>query len=147
MLETRQETIKKTFVIIGSPNSGKTTLYNWLTNSKYKTVNYPGSTVEYSTGFLSKKLRNESSEVVVLDTPGTYSLQPKSPDETVAIGALQRTLKEKEFAGILFVVDGTQLKKNSALFAQLSVLGAPVSIVVTMSDLLKRRCDFKLFRP
>lgn len=138
MLEVNKEIVKTSFVIIGSPNSGKTTLYNWLTNSKYKTVNYPGSTVEYSVGFLSKKLRRPDTEILVLDTPGTYSLVPKSPDEVVAINALKNTLKEKEFAGILFVIDGTQIRKSSSLLQQLSLLKVPVSVVVTMSDLLQR---------
>ena len=39
-------------VLVGAPNSGKTTLYNWLTGSKHKTVNYPGATIEFSKGEL-----------------------------------------------------------------------------------------------
>ena len=45
-----------TWALVGSPNSGKTTLYNWLTGAKSKTVNYPGSTVEYNVGLLRAAL-------------------------------------------------------------------------------------------
>ena len=85
---------EKTFVLIGAPNSGKTTFYNWLTGSNFKTVNYPGSTVEYSigkvnnglAGNLSKEL--SSAHISFIDTPGTYSLIPKGPDEEVTNSVL-----------------------------------------------------------
>jgi Fe2+ transport system protein B len=67
--------------LVGSPNSGKTTLYNQITSSSHSTVNYPGSTVDYSYGIVAPKFGGES--FFILDTPGTYSLFPKSPDEKV----------------------------------------------------------------
>ncbi|MEK6627727.1 MAG: FeoB small GTPase domain-containing protein, partial [Bdellovibrionota bacterium] len=67
-----------TWALIGSPNSGKTTLYNWLTGSKSKTVNYPGSTVEYNMGWIRGPLQDriQGDKVTVVDTPGVYSLVP-----------------------------------------------------------------------
>jgi ferrous iron transport protein B len=60
--------------LVGSPNSGKTTLFNWLTGSKFKTVNYPGATVEYSLGSSHERY---GQKISIMDTPGTYSLVPR----------------------------------------------------------------------
>jgi hypothetical protein len=78
-------TKKSVIALVGAPNSGKTTLYNWLTESKFKTVNYPGATVEYSIGNLASRY---GMPFPVMDTPGTYSLFPKSTDEEVTYKAL-----------------------------------------------------------
>ena len=64
--------------LVGPPNSGKTTLFNILSGKNYKTVNYPGSTVEYFTG---KILPKYNLEAEILDSPGIVSLIPESPDE------------------------------------------------------------------
>ena len=63
-------------LLIGPPNSGKTTLFNWITGYKRQTVNYPGSTVELSFGLVRKK--NYSWKVV--DTPGIYGFFSPSPE-------------------------------------------------------------------
>ena len=66
--------------IVGNPNSGKTTLFNLLTGLKQKVANYPGVTVEKKIGECysqhGKKLR-------LIDLPGAYSLNARSPDEAV----------------------------------------------------------------
>ena len=72
-------------VLIGTPNSGKTTLFNWLTGRNQKVVNYPGSTVDYSRG---NTLGVYGSQFNVFDSPGTYSLKPKSPEEEVTLRLL-----------------------------------------------------------
>ena len=76
----RTETLNKTplITLVGQPNSGKTTLFNYLSGKNYKTVNYPGSTVEYS---ISKILDKFSVNANILDSPGIISLIPSSPDE------------------------------------------------------------------
>ena len=48
--------MSRRLILAGPPNSGKTTLFNWLTGYKARVVNYPGSTVDYSEGFLVNKL-------------------------------------------------------------------------------------------
>lgn len=127
------------WVLVGSPNSGKTTLYNWLTGSKFKTVNYPGATVEYSVGTLQAHLseQNQGYAPVVIDTPGIYSLQAQSEDEKVTFSTLfQKKAGHSKIDGVIFVLDGTQLGRHLALAEQLRQTGYPILFVVTMVDLL-----------
>lgn len=121
--------------LIGAPNAGKTTLYNWLTNSKFKTVNYPGATVEYAVGLMISGLGEEGWEVV--DTPGTYSLFAKSDDEEVTLKVLTQGISEGAIDQVILVVDGTQLARHLLLARQLQMLKVPFSLVLTMPDLLK----------
>ena len=65
--------------LIGSPNAGKTTLFNKLTGLRAKTGNYPGVTVTRRTG----EATIDGKKVIIEDLPGTYSLEPVSPDEQV----------------------------------------------------------------
>lgn len=127
------------WVLVGSPNSGKTTLYNWLTGSKFKTVNYPGATVEYSVGTLQDHLsqQQEGYAPLIIDTPGIYSLQAQSEDERVTYATLfEKKAEQKEINGIIFVIDGTQLGRHLALAEQLRQTGYPIIFAVTMVDLL-----------
>ncbi|HRK01308.1 MAG TPA: FeoB small GTPase domain-containing protein, partial [Oligoflexia bacterium] len=64
--------------VVGSPNSGKTTLFNSLTGSRQKTGNYAGVTVEKKEGLLTL---TDGRTVQLIDLPGTYSLEPRTPDE------------------------------------------------------------------
>ena len=75
-----QKKNKKCFILLGPPNSGKTTLFNWLTGFKHRVVNYPGSTVLLSVGDVLKKYNLPYN---VTDTPGVYSLFPQSEDEQI----------------------------------------------------------------
>lgn len=121
--------------LVGAPNSGKTTLYNWLTGSNFKTVNYPGATVEYSVGPVRAEL---GSGIYFLDTPGTYSLHPKSADEEVTLRALYEHNSAGDISGLIVVVDGTQLSRHLLLARQVQETGFPFLLVVTMADLLRR---------
>ncbi len=128
------------WVLVGSPNSGKTTLYNWLTGAKFKTVNYPGATVEYSVGGLREPLRevHNGFNPVVIDTPGIYSLQAQSEDEKVTFSTLfEKKANQNEISGIIFVIDGTQLARHLALAEHLKETGYPIVYAVTMADLLR----------
>lgn len=127
----------RSYVLVGAPNSGKTTLYNLLTGSQFKTVNYPGSTVDYCMGFLSKELSSSGPdyEIEIFDTPGTYSLFPKSEDEQVTQQVL---LHLRKWDRVVLVLDGTQAERQLQLFQQLSEAGVPLLVVVTMRDLLER---------
>lgn len=127
---------EKVIALVGSPNSGKTTLYNWLTNSKFKTVNYPGATVEYSLGRLASQWQ---SSAMVVDTPGVYSLHPKSQDEVVTLKVLYDNPSVGKVDGVVVVVDGTQLARHLLLAQQIKETGFPMIMAVTMSDLLKKQ--------
>lgn len=120
--------------LVGSPNSGKTTLFNWLTGSKFKTVNYPGATVDYSIGKTHARYGVES--VSIMDTPGTYSLDPKSPDEKVTNEAIFNHRTFGAASVVVAVADATHLARQMLVTRQLQEAGFPVVLAVTMSDLL-----------
>ncbi len=126
--------------LVGSPNSGKTTLFNWLTGARVKTVNYAGSTVDCHRG---SSLAVYGEPLRVLDTPGIYSLQPHGPDEEVTLRALSAS---SEVRAVVLVIDGTQLNRQLYLVRQVQELGIPMVIAVTMVDLVKgagRRLDLE----
>jgi len=120
--------------LVGSANSGKTTLFNALTGSHYSTVNYPGATVEYTLG-ASRHLPDFSCRV--MDTPGLTSLVPSSPDEKVTVDALFKEAFQPDV--VLVVADANQLSRHLYLFRQLQQMGFPLVLVVTMEDLLRRK--------
>lgn len=127
--------------LIGSPNSGKTTLYNWLTGANNKTVNYPGATVDFSKGDLRKELVAKLSEkkfesYLIYDTPGVYSLSPKSADEDVTVKILS---EQKLFhIDLAFVIlDATQLNRQLLICEQLRQMNIPYEIVLTMNDVAR----------
>ncbi len=121
--------------LVGSPNAGKTTLFNWLTNSKYKTVNYPGATVEYSLAQLAPQF---GGGMTIMDTPGTYSLLPKSDDEEVTRKALFEHPKFGVLSKVVAVVDATQMARHLCLAKQLIKSGFRVVVALTMTDLLRK---------
>lgn len=129
-----------TWALVGTPNSGKTTLYNWLTGSKSKTVNYPGSTVEYSQGGLRSQLleKFDGPELSFIDTPGVYSLVPKSEDEQVTHDVLFNSQRKIENVnGVIVVIDATQLSRHLFLAKQIMESGYPAIFVMTMRDLIE----------
>jgi ferrous iron transport protein B len=122
---------RTTIPLIGAPNSGKSTLFNWLTGARQRTVNYPGSTVEYSRGNL---LPVYEKPVEVIDTPGIYSLFPKSNDEEVTF----KILNSGDFKKVILVADATQLQRHLYVFKQLKESGYEVIVALTMMDLVKK---------
>ncbi|HEX4925787.1 MAG TPA: ferrous iron transporter B [Bdellovibrionales bacterium] len=119
--------------LVGPPNAGKTTLYNWLTGSSFATVNYPGSTVEYSVG---QTLDVYGERMAAIDTPGIYSLIPKSPEEKVTVDALFTKTNPEV---VVAVVDATQLSRHLLLVRQLLDSGFRVVVALTMMDLVKKK--------
>lgn len=117
--------------LVGSPNSGKTSLFNWLTGARFKTVNYAGATVESHKG-LSLPVYGEAFEV--MDTPGIYSLNPGSKDEEVTLKILSR----KDLDRVVLVLDASQLKRQLLLALQLQEMGIPFSVALTMNDLAEK---------
>lgn len=125
----------KFVALVGTPNSGKTTLFNWLTGSRFKTVNYPGATVDYSIGKSHERYGSES--FLVMDTPGTYSLDPKSPDERVTFEAIFNHKHYGHASLVVAIADATHLSRQLLLTQQLLEAGFRVVLALTMSDLLK----------
>jgi ferrous iron transport protein B len=120
--------------LIGSPNSGKTTLFNALTGLRARVANYPGVTVERREGVLSLGARS----AVVVDLPGTYSLDPLSPDEEVVLRVLAGELAPRPDALVL-VADACSLERSLLVVAQALRRGLPTCLVLTMTDELRAR--------
>ena len=122
--------------LVGSPNAGKTSVYNALTGLHAKTGNYPGVTVSRSRGTCVV----ETHEVTVEDLPGTYSLQPISPDEEIVHNVLSGEQNGVERPqAVVLVIDSTTLRRSMNLLAEVLSVGLPTCLAVTMTDELSRR--------
>ena len=120
--------------LVGNPNSGKTAIFNLLTDMNQKVSNYPGITVEKKLG---TGQFNDGTVYHLLDFPGTYSLTPESFDERiVAEQVLQWIHGKNPPAVIVSVVDATNLSRNLYLTTQLLDLGIPIVIALNMMDLV-----------
>jgi ferrous iron transport protein B len=128
----------KNVVLVGQPNSGKTTLFNSLTGGKYKTGNYPGVTVDYAIGELKSRIETTFS-YKIYDTPGINSLFPHSKDEEIAVNGLIYNPKFNKADLVLSIVDVNQLSRQLFLSKQLIDAGFRVLIVLTMADLFKKK--------
>jgi len=117
--------------IIGNPNVGKSTIFNYLTGLNQKIGNYPGVTVDKKTGTI--QIQGENFEI--LDLPGTYSLFPNSEDEIIAHRVLNNPSIEKRPDYVLMVIDSTQLSRGLFLATQLIDLGVQLTILLNMADL------------
>ena len=122
--------------LVGSPNAGKTTLFNALTGLRAKAGNYPGVTVAKYEG----RAEVAGREVVVEDLPGTYSLDPISPDEQVVADVLDTDRTDITTPdAVLVVLDATSLRRALGLVSHVLQLDLPVAVVVTFEDELRRR--------
>ncbi len=120
--------------LLGSPNSGKTTLFNSLTGLRAKVSNYPGVTVERREG----QLVIEGRRAVIVDLPGTYSLTPTSPDEQVVTDVLDGELPGTPEA-LVVVADACSLERSLLFVAQVLQRDIPICLVLTMTDELHAR--------
>ncbi len=122
-------------LLMGSPNSGKSLLFNRLTGLHHKVANFPGITVDISVGHL-----RALPEMELVDFPGTYSLQAISADEKVAVEHFERALVDPEVSQVLCVIDATRLEKS--LYFTLQVIrdcerhDKRVTVLANMIDVL-----------
>ncbi|MFB6447232.1 ferrous iron transporter B [Bradyrhizobium tunisiense] len=123
--------------LVGTPNSGKTSLFNALTGSRQKVANYPGVTVERKEGFFVTPL---GRQVSVVDLPGTYSLRGRSPDEEITRDfVLGKASGETVPDLVLCVADSTNLRLTIRLLLELKRTGRPMVLVLNMFDIAARR--------
>jgi ferrous iron transport protein B len=127
----------KTVVLIGPPNSGKSTLFNRLTGLRQKVANYPGVTVEQRMGLMAGVGRED---LTLIDLPGIYSLTPYSEDARVSIDVLRGKMPgTPKPDAVLLVLDSLHLTRQLMLAAPVLSLGLPTMILLNMSDLMKSR--------
>ena len=120
--------------VVGSPNSGKSTLFNRLTGLRQKTGNYPGVTVERNSGLA----RVDGAVVELMDLPGMYALSAYSMEERIAADVvLGRMAGIDRPSGIVAVVDATNLYQGLYLLQQLMGLDLPILVALTMTDAAK----------
>lgn len=124
----------KLITLVGPPNSGKTTLFNYLSGKKYKTVNYPGSTIEYS---ITKFLDKFDIESNLMDSPGIVSMVPNSPDERVTIANLFDHPVYGKPSVLVVTVDVSQFSRHLLLVKQILKCGFNVIVALTMNDILE----------
>lgn len=124
----------KRIALIGNPNCGKSTLFNRLTGLSQKTSNLPGTTVESTSGQV--KIDGESIELI--DLPGIYSLFAQAEDERLVVSTLLGIDTAKPDS-VVYILDGSNLRRNLLLVSQVAELGIPASCVLTMADTAKRR--------
>jgi ferrous iron transport protein B len=116
-------------LLVGNPNVGKSAIFSRLTGAKVIISNYPGTTVEFTQGRM--KLGNE--HVMVIDVPGTYTLEPTCKAEDVACQMV------KEGGLVINIIDATNLERNLLLTLQLLEKGIPVIVALNMWDDTKHR--------
>jgi ferrous iron transport protein B len=125
------------FALVGTPNSGKTALFNALTGSRQKVANYPGVTVERKTGTFQTV---SGHRIDLFDLPGTYSLRGRSPDEEVTRDmVLGRINSEAQPDLLLCVADATNLRVALRLVTELKRAGRPMLLILNMIDIARRR--------
>jgi ferrous iron transport protein B len=122
-------------VLVGNPNSGKSSLFNCLTGLRQQVGNFPGVTVDKKTGVATIG----TQEVTVVDLPGTYSLYPKRLDEWVSYKIVMGEDKEIKPAVTVVVADASNLKRNLLFCTQLIDLKQPVVVALTMMDLARQK--------
>lgn len=124
---------KQEIILVGNPNVGKSTIFNWLCNKKQKTGNYAGVTVASQSGIYSYN----GLEVEVIDLPGSYSVYPGSEDEAIFTKFLID--EQPNYAGVVYVLEALSIKRGLLLFQQIQDLGIPVLLVVNQIDQAERR--------
>ncbi len=126
----------RTAALVGNPNAGKSALFNALTGARQKIANYPGVTVERKAG---RMFLPSGEPVELIDLPGSYSLDPASPDEEVT-----RKVVMGEFPGearpdvLVVVVDAANLEQHLVFAQELVALGLPMVVALNMVDLAER---------
>jgi ferrous iron transport protein B len=116
--------------LVGTPNTGKSTLFSDLVGVRQHVGNYPGVTVEKTVG----RMRHSGGLYEVVDLPGLYSLAPRSRDEMVAVDLLLGRSDGRPPAAVISIVDAANLERHLYLFSQVLELGLPTVVALNMVD-------------
>ncbi len=127
---------KINIALVGNPNSGKSSLFNYLTGLNQQVGNFPGVTVDKKIG---QSRISAGLAATVVDLPGSYSLYPKRSDEWVAYKVLLNQDESIKPDMVLLVADASNLKRNLLFCSQIIDLNIPVVVALTMMDLAKRK--------
>ena len=117
--------------LTGNPNTGKSTIFNELTGARQKIGNWPGVTVDKKVGYV----RHKDRAISIVDLPGTYSINARSPEEKIVIDYLTNNKLDL----VMDVVDSTNISRNLFLTVQLLEKGIPLLIDLNMTDEAERR--------
>lgn len=131
----------KRVVFVGNPNVGKSSMFNALLGARTRTMNAPGTTVSITCGqyhYEKPKTAGNAQNWQFVDTPGTYSLAPMSPDEQVAVDALIGASGMPVPDLAVVVLDATALSRSLYLLSMVVELGLPTVVALTMNDLAVR---------
>lgn len=119
--------------LVGLPNSGKSSLFNALTNSRQRIANFPGITTEKKLGTLI------DSDKSILDLPGVYTLDAATLDEKVTRDFIFNKVEEEKADLLVLVMDATNLKKSLYLALQLKEINQSFVLALNMMDLATKR--------
>ena len=131
----------KRVVFVGNPNVGKSSMFNALLGARTRTMNAPGTTVSITCGqyhYEKPKTAGNAQNWQFVDTPGTYSLAPMSPDEQVAVNAMTGMSGMPVPDLAVVVLDATALSRSLYLLSMVVELGLPTVVALTMNDLAVR---------
>lgn len=123
-----------TLALVGNPNSGKSTLFNALTKSHQRIGNWPGVTVERTSGWFNYQNRR----IEVIDLPGLYDLEPPDAESGLDERIVRDFIQQHQADVYVNVVDATSLDRGLFLTMQLRELDIPVVVVLTMMDVARR---------
>jgi len=116
----------KKILLMGNPNVGKSAFFNRLTGANVIESNYPGTTVDYTKGYM----KGDSEDFEIIDVPGTFSLEPKDKAEEVAV----KMLEEERGALVICVIDASKIERGLYLCLEIMERGYPVVLVLNMWD-------------
>lgn len=114
-------------LLMGHPNVGKSAVFNRLTGANVTESNYPGTTVDYTKGYM----RLEGEDVEIIDVPGAFSLEPKDKAEEVAV----KMLKENRSSVIVCVLDSAKVERGLYLALEIIEEGYPLVLALNMWDI------------
>lgn len=121
--------------LLGNPNTGKTSVFNFLTGLRQNVGNFPGVTVDRKVG----KFKIDGKECTLIDFPGTYSIYPRSKDEKVVYNCLSKPDHADYPDVVAVVMDKANLERNLLFFTQVYDLQLPTVMILNMTDLALRK--------